>query len=263
MSRKSILGFTSFIVLFLLACNATFNFGHPTPTTLPPAAAPTSTSVPLSQQVTLVSQPYIESHQSPPFSITAQTPQLSGSEDPRVQAFNQRLVELVQGEVTAFRESFLQNPDPPMTGGSFLEVTYSLISQYDDIWSLKFDFLYYSDGAAHPGDHSMTLNYDLGQGREFALADLFLPNSNYLEVIANYCITELSKQPFFDGAFTDGANPTSENYRNWNIAPEGLMITFDTYQVGPGAAGPQRVVVPYDQLSGVIDPQGPLRSLIQ
>jgi len=82
-------------------------------------------------------------------------------------------------------------------------------------------------------------------------------------VIANYCITVLSKQPFFDGPFTDGANPTVENYRNWNITPEGLMITFDTYQVAPGAAGPQVVVVPYGQISAVIDPQGALAGIIR
>jgi hypothetical protein len=142
-------------------------------------------------------------------------------------------------------------------------VDYILVSQSDELWSLKFDISFYSDGAAHPGDYSLTLNHDLGQSRELALGDLFLPNSNYLEAISNYCIAELGKQPFFDGAFTDGANPTAENYRNWNILPEGLMVTFDTYQVGPGAAGPQMVVVPWDQLSAVIDPQGPLGGLVK
>ena len=34
------------------------------------------------------------------------------------------------------------------------------------------------------------------------------------------------------------------------------MITFDTYQVAPGAAGPQIVNVPYDQIQDLINPQG-------
>jgi hypothetical protein len=46
--------------------------------------------------------------------------------------------------------------------------------------------------------------------------------------------------------------------RNWNITPDGLLITFDTYQVGPGAAGPQQVNVPYNALGSVINSQGPL-----
>lgn len=265
MNRKIILLFTAFIVLLTLACNATFSFGYPTPTVPPTAAIPTATLLPLSAQVTLVSVPFIETDQGgdfPPYTLTASTPQLNGSDDPRVTAFNQRLSDLVEKEVELWRQGFRELPVTPLSNGSFLNLTYTLVSQYDEVWSLKFDLSYYSDGAAHPGDHSLTLNYDLGQSRELTLGDLFLPNSNYLEAISAYCIAELGKQLFFEGPFTDGAQPTPENYRNWNITPAGLMVTFNTYQVGPGAAGPQTVVVPWNQLSAQIDPQGPLAGII-
>jgi hypothetical protein len=144
-----------------------------------------------------------------------------------------------------------------------LDESYTSISKIGDLWSFKFDFKFYSDGAAHPGLYSITLNYDLGQGRELALGDLFLPNSAYLEAIANYCVTELSKQPGFDEPWSDGAKPTPENYDNWNITPDGLLITFDMYQVAPGASGPIQVLVPYDQLQAVIDPQGPLAGIVK
>lgn len=247
------------LVLFIiLACNAL----APVPTVSPSTTSATSTPVALiSQQVTLISQPFSETNQAPPFTITTQTPQLTGSSDPRVQVFNQRLSELVTKEVNTFRQSFLQNTAPTVGNGSSLDVTYTLLSQIGDLWSFKFDFSFYSDGAAHPGSYSMTLNYDLSQRKELALADLFFPNSNYLEVIANYCIAELSKQPFFDVSFSEGAQPTPENYRNWNITTEGLMITFDEYQVAPYAAGPQKVIVPYSELRAVINPQGPLEQL--
>jgi hypothetical protein len=250
---------SGFILLFILACNSLIPLPDPTP--VPPT--PTATPVYISQQVTVASQSHEETNQTPPFTIKSQTPQLAGSDDPRVTAFNKRLDELVSKEVDTFRQGFLQNPVTPMTSGSFLEVTYTLLSQIDDLWSFKFDFNFYSDGAAHPGLYSMTMNHDLGQGRELALGDLFLPSSNYLEVISNYCITELSKQPFFDGAFTTGADPNPENYRNWNLTPDGLLITFDTYQVAPGAAGPQQVLVLWVELQGLIDPQGALAGFVQ
>jgi len=265
MSKKSILVFTSFIVLFLLACNATFTVGYPTVTSEPPTAIPTETSVPLSQQVTLVSVPFIETNLGgnfPQYTITASTPQLTGSSDPRVAAFNQRLTDLIQKEVDTWRQNFQQLPITPYSNGSSLEETYSLISQTGDLWSFKFDFSFYSDGAAHPGLYSLTLNYDLSQGRELALGDLFLPNSNYLETISNYCLEELRKQPYFDSFSTSGADPTIENYRNWNITPQGLMITFDAYQVAPGAAGPQSIQIPYDQLRQIIDANGPLKAIL-
>jgi hypothetical protein len=257
----------SFILIIILACNALV----PAPTTPVQPTAPIIptgtnlvTSVPLSQQVTLISQPFSETNQTPPFTILSQTPQLAGSDDPRVQAFNQRLNELVQKEVDTFRQSFLQNIAPPISTGSFLEVTYTLVSQIADIWSIKLDFSFYSDGAAHPGLYSITVNHDLGQGRKLALSDLFLPNSNYLEVISNYSIADLKRQnPDIDDSFLGGTAPTSENYRNWNITTDGLMITFDEYQVAPYAAGPQKVIMPYNELQAVIDPKGPLGKLNQ
>jgi hypothetical protein len=260
-SRSFVLPAAFFInVLFLsmLACNALVTFPGRSPTLSPVPPGPTAASS-ISQQVTLVPQALSETNQDPPYTINAQLPQLTGSDDPRVTALNQRFKDLVTKEVDTWRESFKQVTF--VSNGSTLDETYTLISQIGDLWSLKFDFNFYSDGAAHPGLYSITLNYDLGQGRELALGDLFLPNSGYLEAIANYCITELSKQPGFDGPFTEGAQPTPENYDNWNITPDGLLITFDMYQVAPGASGPIQVLVPYDQLQTLIDPQGPLAEI--
>jgi hypothetical protein len=189
----------AFCVIWLssIACNA---LSPATPTAvIPSAVVQTATSAPvLSQQVTLVPETLNETNQTPPFTITAQTPQLSGSDDPRLTAFNQRMKALVSKEVDTWRQSFLQNTFPTVTNGSFLEASYTLLSQIEDVWSFKFDFHFYSDGAAHPGSYSITLNYDLAQGRELALADLFIPNSNYLEAISQYCIAELSTREFFD-----------------------------------------------------------------
>jgi hypothetical protein len=109
----------------------------------------------------------------------------------------------------------------------------------------------------------MTFNYDLGAGKELVLNDLFLPGSNYLQRISSVCSAELSEQPFFDGSFMSGADPIHENYRNWNIAPQGLVITFDEYQVAPYAAGAQTILVPYGELTQVIDPTGLLGRFIQ
>jgi hypothetical protein len=263
MSKKSILALTSFSLFIILACNATFNVGYPTATVVPPTVIPSNTSVPISGQVTLVSQPYTETNQDPAFTITAQIPQLSGSDDPRVGTFNQLLNDVVQKEIVVFRGEFTRGPIMEVSTNSFLDVTYELLAQYNDIWSFKFYYSFYTNGAAHPGDFSHTVNYDLGAGRELTLGDLFLPGSNHLEAISNYCITELSKQPFFDGSFTTGADPTPDHYRNWNITPNGLMITFDTYQVAPGAAGPQIITIPFGQLNALIDLQGPLAGIFQ
>src|SRR5512133_1290678 len=190
----SMILFASIALFSILACNMLAP--RPSPTPAPPTS--TSTPVPLSKQVTLVSQASNETNQTPPFTITSETPQLAGSDDPRVTAFNQRLNDLVSKEVDVWRQSFLQNTAPVVNNGSTLDLKYTLLSQIDDLWSFKFDSAFYSDGAAHPGLNSTTLNYDLAQGKELALADLFLPDTDYLGAISRDCIAELSKQPFFD-----------------------------------------------------------------
>ena len=217
--------------------------------------------VPISQQVTLISIPFTETSQDPEYAITAETPQLTGSDDLRVQAFNQRLDEIVKQEVDLKRQEFLQTNVSPEFG-SDLKLTYELVSQITDIWSLKLNIEFYRAGAAHPGYETITVNYDLGRGRELALGDLFLPNSNYLDVLAKYCIAELKKQhgEFF---FEDSAQPSPEIYADWNITADGLMITFDAGLVAAYAAGPQTVIVPYGELHGLVDPQGPLGKILQ
>lgn len=215
---------------------------------------------PISQQVTLNFVPFYERNEDAAYTIEAQIPQLTGSDDPRVQAFNQTLNEIVKKEVDIYRQEFLQvNPLPDH--GISLVVTSELVSQIADIWSLRFVISLYGL-SANQGLDSITVNYDLDQGRELALDELFLPNSNYFEVIANYCIAELSNQlgEFF---YPDGAQPTLENYRSWNIAPNGLRITFNKSQVAPSASGPQMVTVPYRELQAVIDPQGPLGKILR
>jgi uncharacterized caspase-like protein len=223
--------------------------------------SPIATSItPMSDQVTVVNVPIVETNpdsNSGPYTLTINTPQLAGSDDPRVEVFNQRLNDLISDEVESYRQDFKQLTVTPDSNGSTLEVTYLLVSRINNIWSFKFDFSFYYDMAAHPGLKSITLNYDLDQGRELALSDLFLLNSNYLEEISNHCLNQLSEQ-FGSDYFPEGANPTEENYRNWNITPDGLLITFDEYQVAPYAAGPQEIVLPYSELTSVINSQGPL-----
>ncbi|MDD2922718.1 MAG: DUF3298 domain-containing protein [Anaerolineales bacterium] len=256
----------SIVLIMVVACG-TPSFPAPDPTavstfTSVPTDAPTATlETPLSSQsLTLTSIPFSESKDGPVYALTAQIPQLQGSDDPRVAAFNARLNELVQNEIDRFRQDILANqPVAPIAFGNAFDMTYALIGQRGDVWSIKFDAYFNYDGAAHPGSYSVALNYDLAQGRELALDDLFLHGVNHLQTIADYCKAELSTRDIAFEMFQDGANPTPVNYRNWNLSDEGLVIAFDAYQVAPYAAGPQIVVIPYAELMRLASPQSALR----
>lgn len=225
-----------------------------------PSAEPTKMPIPI-LVYTLVSKPFQESLQTPPYQINAEIPFLQDNQQVPVDNFNQQVETLVQENIDAFRKSVLQDaPNPPITSGSTYVLKYAMLSSEVNIISLKFDISSYFDGAAHPGEQILTYNYNLASMQPLNLDQLFLPRTDYLSRIAAYCKAQLSQR---DIDYSEqGALPTIENYRNWNITTDGLMITFDMYQVAAGAAGPQIVVVPYVELNGLIDTQGPLSGIL-
>ena len=241
------------VLLFVLLTSCA-----PATSTAAPTLSPTPAQ-PISQSVTLTSTPFSEENQTPVYKITAQIPTLTGSDDPRVLAFNAELKDSVQKEIDAFKkDTLLYTTTPIVSAGSYFNVQYELVGQQGNFWSIKLNMEGYTDGAAHPYHYSSTDNYDLDKGKDIILDEIFLPNSNYLQFISQYCVAELSKRDIgFDG-FHQGADPTVENYRNWNVSDKGLVITFDEYQVAPYAAGPQTVIIPYSVLGTVTNNQSPL-----
>lgn len=206
-----------------------------------------------------------EESQAPIYKITAQTPYLDPSTDSRVQVFNEAVKSIVDGEVAAFKGSMAEMPAEPISAGSSLDIQYQLIGQKGNIWSIQFNINGYADGAAHPYHYSITFNYDLQNRKQLTLDDLFLPNSNYLQMLSDISKTDLTSRNIgFEEGFQQGADPLPENYRNWNLSNEGfLVITFDEYQVAAYAAGSQTVTIPFSSLTQVINPQGPLASFLQ
>jgi Protein of unknown function (DUF3298) len=260
------IGFFFAALIVSLGCGALAPAAAPTlPAATPTSpAVPTTTPVPLFQQVSLTTIPSEEDSPSPQYKIMTQTPALTGSDDPRVKNFNAEMTALVTKAVSDFK----QNPaDPnltPVSEGSSFDVQYKLLSPAGDVLSIKFDIEGYRSGAAHPFHSSQTINYDLEKGADLTLVGLFLPNSAYLQTISTYCAAQLKARDIgFDSGFSQGADPTPDHYRSWNITADGLLITFDEYQVAAYAAGPQLVTVPYSELKTLIDPQGPLENFIQ
>ena len=258
------------ILIFVLACGIT---GTNTPVTVPPASEATNqaqapfTPIPtftpevqstpiLSPLLTMQSTPLSETGATPPYTFKAQIPYLQGSSDPRVTQFNEYMSQLVLSEIESYRNDMLAfASNPPIANGSSFDLTYTVIGQRVDIWSIKLEIYFYTDGAAHPGHYSVTVNYDLQNGRELTLDELFLSGSNYLQVISDESKSQLAARDIGFDMFATGADPLPENYLRWNLSSEGLVITFDEYQVAPYAAGPQVVVIPFYVLQSVINPQ--------
>jgi hypothetical protein len=256
----------SLLLLTALACggpatSAPTALPTNSPTQPPP---PTHTPPPLYLSIVFGSNTVSDSSPDPLYTIEANLPVLQGSDDPRVAQFNNEMTQLTQEEIAGFKD-ITRNafPTPGSNGSSFTQ-TYEVLSPTPgNFISVKFTIDIYLEGAAHPGKHTRVLTYDLEAGSNVSMDQLFLTGSDYLKPISVYCINELKSRDIGFEDFTTGAVPTPENYSNWNFTPDGLMITFDEYQVGPYAVGAQTVTVPYTELQAVIDPNGPLGQFIQ
>ena len=235
----------------------------PIPTAKPteiPALPPTPTSLPLYQTVTLGENTVEDSGKAPDFTLKAVTPILQGSNDPRVEKFNQLVATRVQQAVETFKKDLANQPATPISAGSYFSLNYALISPSGNLLSLQIHIEGYSDGAAHPYHLTSSFNYDLENGQEISLDQLFLPGTDYLKTISGYCMAELSKRNIGFEMFSDGAKPAPENYTVWNVSADGLVITFNEYQVAAYAAGPQEVVIPFAVLKEFSNPQDPLNT---
>ena len=232
-----------------------------------------------STAVEIVAKRIKEDNKKLRYEIDAEYPQLTGSTNPNFERFNQNARALVQKKVSEFRKEMAPEPTPeptegavaeptPETTGSDLGVGYTVSLANDELISIEFSVGSYYSGAAHPNSYTEVLNFDLKNGKVIRLADLFNPGAKYLQALANYSIADLKKQSKNKNDMLDddwiqrGAGANAENYKSWTISRKGLSINFDAYQVGPYAAGPQQVFIPYTALKDVIKPDGPLHPFL-
>jgi len=202
------------------------------------------------------------------YEIKTALPQLSGPDSARVEKFNQAVANLVAPHTVEFKKTVDEMASEETSADkqvakrispapkNSLDVSYEVTAANKDYISILFTFFEYT-GGAHPNTLTESFNYDLNRNEPVNLADLFTPNSNYLQVISDYAVKELKKLETVDNP-EEGAGPKLENFHSWNITFAGLRITFDRYQVGAYAAGEHEVVVPYSVLRPIINPTGML-----
>jgi hypothetical protein len=209
-----------------------------------------------------------EESKKPRYSVKVEYPQVEGSSDPRIEKFNRHILALVSKQINTFKgeavEAGIGLPDSDV--GSGLQIDYEVTLATSKLISITFTASPYMAGAAHPNHYALVVNYDLAAGKPIVLADMFRPNSDFLRAISSYCIAQLKKRL---GEFSDpdwingGASAKPENYTNWNITRNGILITFDPYQVAAYAVGAQTVVVPYEVLRGLLAADSPIANLLK
>lgn len=198
------------------------------------------------------------------YEVDAEYPEIVGGTNPNITKLNLVAKDVVVKSVANFKKSMQGFTAEDLKFAkergisNYTEIGYDVEYADNNLVSIGFSEGVYT-GGAHPNHFSYGLTYDLKNGKQLSLADLFKPNSNYLKVISDYSIASLKKEltEMSDEEWIkNGAGPDAENFKSWNLTEKGLVINFDPYQVAAYAAGPQMVVIPFDKLNSILKPDG-------
>jgi len=123
--------------------------------------------------------------------------------------------------------------------------------------TISYVYTVYSDThGAHPNTYFKTFTFDTQTGRQLSLADLFVNGYPYLSHLSGRARSDLpgiiQKQAGYPGdqdMINAGTEPTTDNFSNFYISGNNLVIMFEPYQVGPYAMGSVMDPIPLAQLS--------------
>jgi hypothetical protein len=128
-----------------------------------------------------------------------------------------------------------------------------------------FQLSYEFTGGAHGNSAPIGRNFVLsgGKAREFALPDLFQPDSRWLPAVAAACLRELRRQKA--SWVLDDAPPAmrvkdfrAADLASFNVDGRGLLMHFGPYAVAPYAEGMFEVFIPWAELKPFLNPKGPV-----
>lgn len=117
----------------------------------------------------------------------------------------------------------------------------------------------YPTGAAHGMPIREYYQFDIKTGKLYALKDLFVENSRYIETLDAILVESIQKS--YDSGntmvFPESFKGLTED-ANFIITEDALIIYFYPYDIAAYAAGFQEFSIPYEDLISIIDVDGAL-----
>ena len=137
-----------------------------------------------------------------------------------------------------------------------LNIDYETWLAKDRLVSMKFIIFTNMPNYAHPDVTIKTAVYDLESQKPVLLRDILTARS--LDRIADLAREDLRSNPDYgdyldEDLFIDGTEPVDENYSNFVLTTEHLIILFQKYQLFPGAAGQPTAAISYEKLEGIVN----------
>lgn len=203
-----------------------------------------------------------EENKEQKYTIEITYPQLEGDNlSQNDQLFNKTMAEIAHQEAEQFKKYVTADmphmqtlPEQVQKNTFNLDYDLDIVkpSENNYIVSVRLAIEGLQAGRAHPYHTHRVLNFDLSTGKVIELEDLFKKNSKYLNVIADYCNKTLNEKLEDKMFIAEGTKPIAKNYKNWNLENDGILITFDEYQVAPYSHGAQEVNISFEVLKHIL-----------
>ena len=195
------------------------------------------------------------------YEISVDYPQIKGTPSRSALIFNRWIKGKILGDVQRFKRleqeaeiSDRRRKLKPVSITEGLEISFIVYYTDSRLISLRLTHSVMALGQMHPVDYYETLNYDLALRRPLRAHDAFKPGN--LKVFSRYSRRYLKANYEMDFSKDDwlreGTAAKSDNFPNWNIVPDGVLISFADYQIAPHAFGQLELIVPYSELRAVV-----------
>ncbi len=229
-----------------------------------PSASTEDEAVIVNNHLKIVSKSKNEENPLLNYTIEATYPQMIGAPlSNAAKNFNQEINTLVTSEIEQFKNNVKRDLPhmktlPEEVKHNTLHIDYDVDVIHPEpllLVSVRLNIEGMQAGRAHPYHAYRVLNFDLTHGKALALSDLFKPKTNYLKTLSKYSNKQLNASLEDKWMISKGAKPNPDNYKNWNIQADSILITFDEYQVAPYTNGPQEVEIPFAELKNIFSSQ--------
>lgn len=161
--------------------------------------------------------------------------------------------------VATLRDKFLWYVARKYNGYVAMDCTYTTLRNDGKLLSIRFDTTLNAGGS---GQYTRTFMLDMRTGDVLELADLFTLDSDYINVISNDVLRQMTAQVqageadyFIPGGIWSpdecfkAISPDQNFYIN---NKDQLVIVFDEYEVAPGRDGMPEFIIPVDVLDAIL-----------
>lgn len=190
------------------------------------------------------------------YEIVIEYPELRGLDDKKIQDSINNLfsrdVDEVKDSVLGYRKELMDTEAQGLTKSQHKD-EYHISYLSPDLLSLWFVNIAYGGWEAHGHMSSKTKTYNLKTGNEIMLNDLFRSDRHgqLLELISAKLNTKGEGFP----SFSHPDDLTIEDLKRFLITDQGIVFIFDPYEVASFAEGFVEILIPYEELKEILNPQ--------